>query len=101
MHPRGRWGGGGCWWGRWGGDGAGGWVAGTARIKAGRPEGRARGREWREVQTRWGGGSLSGAAGIRFPLGCGSRWIINACQVGVQMPFQWGIVSASSFKIAK
>ena len=48
-------------------------MAGTAGIKAGRPEGRAQGRAWREVQTRWGGGSLSRAAGYDSHWDVGPR----------------------------
>lgn len=43
---------------RWGRGRAGGWVAGPAWMKAGRPEGRAR-----EVQLDWGGAALSKAVG--------------------------------------
>lgn len=44
-------------------EGAGGWVAGTSRNEGWEARRQSPGRGWREVQTRWGGGSLSRAAG--------------------------------------
>lgn len=62
-------------------------MAGTAGIKAGRPEGRAGGgdrervgvtREERLLAEPW----------ATVPLGYNSGWIMNACQVQLQVLFQ-------------
>lgn len=78
------------------GAGGGGWVGGRrSRNEGWEARRQSPGRGWREVQTSLGRRVLE-LVGYAFPLGCGSGWVINACQVGVQMPLRYGALSVLS-----